>query len=121
MRPVYNTIKRGGKKRDGRSCKEQTNTREYEKAGTHANGNRVWLPILSHYDVLRCSLEGLSQLLRKDKQRPCHGSGIRYRFLTTRTAFAPRAIDVEFVVGKVAREVSLLSVLHLPLSIQIPH
>jgi len=35
--------------------------------------------------------------------------------------FRAQANDVEFVVGKVAREVSLLSVLHLPLSIQIPH
>jgi len=109
MRCAYNTIKRE-KKRDGRCCEEQRNTREYDKAGTHANGNRVWLPVLSHCDVLLCRVEGLSQVLRKDKQRTCQESGISYRLLTTRTAFAPRAIDVEFVVGKVAH----LSVLPPP-------
>ena len=67
----------------------------------------MWLLVLSHCAVLLCRVEGLSHLLRKDKQRQGHGSGISYRLLTTRTAFAPRAIDVEFVVGKVA----LLSVL----------
>ena len=42
--------------------------------------------------TVTCSVSALGvspHLQRKDKQRPCHGSGISYRLLTTRTVSRP--------------------------------